>query len=99
MTKDIESHIKRKRKPHKVEIQNIEATHPLELVHIDFLMIESGKSNKEVNILVITDHFTKYAQAYVTKLQTTFTVLRHFGRSISCIMSFPKSPEWSGKEH
>ena len=42
------------------------ATHALELVNIDFLTIESGKTDKEVNILVITDHFTQYAQASVT---------------------------------
>ena len=35
-----------------------------------FLTIESGKSNKDVNVLVVTDHFTCYAQGYVTKSQT-----------------------------
>ena len=38
------------------------------LVHLDFLTL-GGKAGdtKSTNILVITDHFTKYAQAYVTK--------------------------------
>ena len=31
----------------------------MELVHIDYLTIESGKANKVVNILVVTDHFTR----------------------------------------
>ena len=44
---------------------NIVAMHPLELVHLDYLWLEPGKG-KEENILVVTDHFTHYAQAYVT---------------------------------
>ena len=43
---------------------------PWELAHIDFLTIEAPKKDKDVNILVVTDHFTRYAQAYVTKSQT-----------------------------
>ena len=43
---------------------------PWELVHIDFLTIEAPKKDKDVNILVVTDHFTRYAQAYVTRSKT-----------------------------
>ena len=49
----------------------IAASYPLELVHLDFLTIGTkNDSNKNVNVLVITDHFTRYAAAYVTPKQT-----------------------------
>ena len=52
----------------KAPLENIMATHPLELVHLDYLCLEPGKGLEE-NVLVITDHFTRYAQAYVTRTQ------------------------------
>ena len=45
------------------------ATHPLQLVHLDYLCLEHGKGWDE-NVLVVTDYFTRYAQAYVTRIQT-----------------------------
>ena len=47
----------------------------MELIHLDFLML-GGKAGdaKSINILVITDHFTKYAQAYITQKQTAIVV-------------------------
>ena len=50
------------------------AMRPMELVHINYLTIESKLSEKDVNILVITDHFTCYAQAFVTSSQTALVV-------------------------
>ena len=41
-------------------LENIMATHPLELVHLNYLCLEPGKGLEE-NILVVTDHFTTYA--------------------------------------
>ena len=49
--------------------ENIVATHPLELVHLDYLCLKPGKGLEE-NVLVVTDHFSGYAQAYVTRTQT-----------------------------
>ena len=56
--------------PERAELSIIDVTRPLELVHIDFLTIEPLKKDKDVNILVVTNHFTRYAQAYVTRSQT-----------------------------
>ena len=51
-------------------LKNIMATHPLELVHLDYLCLEPGKSLDE-NVLVVTLHFTRYTQVYVTRTETT----------------------------
>ena len=53
----------------KALLKNIIATHPLELVHLDYLCLEPGKGLDE-NVLVVTDHFIRYAQVYVTRTQT-----------------------------
>ena len=52
----------------KAPLKNIMATHPLELVHLDYLCLEPGKG-LDKNVLVVTDHFTRCAQAYVTRTQ------------------------------
>ena len=54
----------------KTKLCPITATYLLELIHMDCHTIESGKTGKDVNILVITDHFTWYVQAFVTPSQT-----------------------------
>ena len=57
-------------KPQKTKLYPITTTHLLELVHMDLITVESGKTGKDVNVLVITDHCTLYAQAFVTPSQT-----------------------------
>ena len=59
----------------KAPTENIVATHPLELVHLDYLCLEPGKGLDE-NVLVVTDHFMRYAQAYVTRTQTAQTTAK-----------------------
>ena len=48
----------------------IQCTYPLELVHIDFLTIGKEGTDKATKIMVVTDHFTRYAQAYIMPKQT-----------------------------
>ena len=69
-------------------MQPILVSYPLELVHLDFLTI-GGKAddNRSVNILIVTDHFTKYVQAHVTPKQTA-----HVGCS-NLVGKFP-DPLW-----
>ena len=58
----------------------IQAHMPLELFHMDFTCVESTMGlNKPPcikNVLVITNHFTRYALAMVTKDQTAKTIAR-----------------------
>ena len=42
---------------------------------MDYLKIEPSKGNIE-NVLVITDHFTRYAQAFPSKTQTALTTAK-----------------------
>ena len=53
----------------------ITASYPLELLHMDFLKIEPCKGNVE-DVLVITDHFTRYSQAFPTKNQSARTTAK-----------------------
>ena len=48
-----------KAKVHREELHPILAMYPLELVHMDYLTIKNPKSYKNVNVLVITDNFTR----------------------------------------
>ena len=54
----------------KAPMENVDATYPMELVHMDYLMIKGNEGGKNVHILVITNHFTCYAQTFVTGPQT-----------------------------
>ena len=47
-----------KGKQDKEELYPLLATYPLELVHMDFLTIRNSYTGVNVNIVVITDHFT-----------------------------------------
>ena len=42
------------------ELTPIMVSRPLELIHMDFSMIESPKMEKDTNVLIVTDHFTHY---------------------------------------
>ena len=64
----------------KALLCTIKAYVPLKLVHVDFTSIEMTMELNQPpsvkNILVITDHFTRYSMACVTKDQKAKTVTR-----------------------
>ena len=62
--------IKFKSRPQRAGMENIQATYPLQLVHLKFLTIELTEGGKDVHILIITDDFMRYAQPLVTSSQT-----------------------------
>ena len=61
-------------------MERIECSYSLEMIHLDFLSIgqpgkdHNGKDKKPINILVVTDYFTRFSQAYVTVNQTALTI-------------------------
>ena len=82
MAGDVQTHIctcerclRFKQPQEKAEMQPILVSYLMELIHLDLLSL-GGKTGdtKSTNILVITDHFTRYAQAYVTPKQTAIVV-------------------------
>ena len=75
MVKDIGNYIQKKcscvisKKPYCTErapLVPIEATYPFKLISIDYLHLDKCKGEFEY-VLVVTDHFTRFTQAYSTK--------------------------------
>ena len=58
--------------PH-TEQGSLVANSPLNLLCIDFLKIDPSKDGKE-NVLMLTDAFTKFSQAFVTYNQKVLTI-------------------------
>ncbi|KAK3101184.1 hypothetical protein FSP39_001606 [Pinctada imbricata] len=73
----------------KAELVSIETTQPLELVCMDFLTLERSKGGFEY-VLVITDHFTRYAIAVPTKNMTARTTADVFFRNFVVHYGLPK---------
>ena len=97
MAKDIEEWVRtcescvlrRAPKPsHAASLVNITSSEPLELVCVDYLKLEQSKGGYE-NILVITDHFTKYAQAIPTRNQTAKTTAKVLFEKFIVFYGFP----------
>ena len=79
-----------KSKPDKSDLCALLATHPLELVHMDFLTIEHPCTGANMNILIITDHFTWYAKVIVTSNQSTRVTVTAFWKEFIANYSFPE---------
>ena len=56
----------------QAHLGTVKSSRPMDIVGIDFLKVDKCSGGYEY-ILVITDHFTRYAQIYATqnKLATT----------------------------
>ena len=100
MIEDIELHIgscsrclRFKTQPEKAELNPIIATRPMELVHIDYLTIEApenSRSSKDINILIITDHFMRYVQAHIISSQKVHVVARTLWEHFFVHYGFPE---------
>uniref|UniRef100_A0A8C6WVQ7 Gypsy retrotransposon integrase-like protein 1 n=1 Tax=Neogobius melanostomus TaxID=47308 RepID=A0A8C6WVQ7_9GOBI len=97
MSHDVESKIKscprcvkRKSQPDKAApLVNIQTNRPMELVCMDFLSIEPDSHNCK-DILVITDHYTKYATAIPTRDQKALTVAKCLWEQFFVHYGFPE---------
>ena len=80
------------RRKHPVDqvapLENLSSTQPMELVCIDYLTLETSKGGYE-NILVVTDHFTKYSQAYPSRNQTAKTTAQILYNNFFVHYGFP----------
>ena len=73
----------------RAPLVNTETFQPMELVCMDFLKLEQSKGGIE-NILVMTDHFTKYAQAYPTCNQSAKTTAKMLFDNFFVHYGFPR---------
>ena len=82
MIKDVEKHIKNcirciNSKSYKeiAPLQPVLATHPIQLVHIEYHTVElpkkyKGSFERDINVILVKDHFARYAQSFVTSSQS-----------------------------
>lgn len=88
--KSCERCVKRKARVQKAaKMVNIKVSGPMELVCMDFLTLEPDSKDTR-NVLVITDHFTKYAQAYPTRDQKAKTVAMVLWENFISHYGFPR---------
>ena len=60
-------------------------------MHLDFLTLGGTTDySKSINVLIVTDHFTKYAQAYVTPKQTAVIVAKTVCENFLVHYGWPK---------
>ncbi|KAL1255089.1 hypothetical protein QQF64_013150 [Cirrhinus molitorella] len=73
----------------RAPLESIRTVCPLELVCIDFWSAEDS-SGKSVDVLVVTDHFTKMANAFLCKNQSASQVARQLWDKFFCVYGFPQ---------
>lgn len=73
----------------RAPLESIKTTSPMELVCIDFWTAED-KDKNSVDVLVVTDHFTKMAHAFPCRNQTAKQIAKQLWDRIFCVYGFPE---------
>lgn len=73
----------------RAPLESIHTTEPMELVCIDFWTAEQT-DKRCVDVLVVTDHFSKLSHAFPCKNQSAKQVARRLWNDFFCIYGFPK---------
>ena len=75
------------------ELYTVKASEPLDLVHIDFVsmetMVPAMKKPVVQKVLVVIDHFTRYVQAYPVDNEQVETVADTLYNKYFCTFGFP----------
>ena len=81
------------------EMQPILVLYLLELIHLDFLTL-GGKmdDSRSLNVLIVTDHFTKYVEAYVMPKQTAVMVARTFWENFLVHYGWPEKDPYRSRQ-
>ena len=69
-------------------MENIHSSAPFELVSLDFVYLEKNTGGYEY-ILVIVDHFTRFAQAYATTNKSACTADKNLYKDFILQFAFP----------
>lgn len=70
-------------------LESVKTSAPLELVCIDFWTAEDSQ-NRSVDVLVVTDHFTKLAHAFRCPDQSAKSVAKKLWDNYFCYYGFPE---------
>ena len=71
----------------RAPLESVKTFRPLELVCNDFWSAEDS-SNKCLDVLVVTDHFTMLAQAYLCPNQSAKAVTHQLWNNFFCVYGF-----------
>lgn len=72
----------------RAPLESIRTSAPMELVCLDFWSAEESMQ-RSVNVLVLTDHFTKLAHAFPCTNQTAKQVAKKLWDHVFCVYGFP----------